>query len=57
MGDKYYMILKIKCPNCDENLILNIQGNKVVSVLVDTTSYVSDKDIKDVLKKNNIEFG
>ena len=51
------MILKIKCPNCDENLILNIQGNKVVSVLVDTTFYISDKEIKDVLKKNNIEFG
>jgi len=47
----------IRCPSCDENLIINTQDGEVVSITVDTTFYVSDEEIKDVLKEHNIEFG
>lgn len=51
------MILKIKCPECNQNLTIYIKKDQVVSVEFDGTIKLSDDEIKNVLNSLNIEFG
>ena len=51
------MILKIKCPNCNEQLIITTKRNKIISISLDGTTNVSQEEIKNILNNMGIEFG
>ena len=51
------MILSIKCPECNKQLNINIENDKVISISLDGTIHLSDDEIKTILNDMNIEFG
>jgi len=51
------MKISINCPNCNEKIEIEILKKKVVSVKIDTTFYVSEKEISNALQEHGIEFG
>ena len=51
------MILSIKCPNCNEQLNIEIINEEVTSVEINGTIHLSDDEIKTILQSMHIEFG
>lgn len=51
------MILKIKCPNCDSKLNINIVDDEVVSIELDEHIETSQDIITVMLQEKGIEFG
>ena len=51
------MILTIKCPECNSDITIHIENDKVISVGVNGTIKLSDEEIKRVLSELNIELG
>lgn len=51
------MIISLNCPSCNENIQINIENNKIVSVSIGTNLETSEEKIKKVLSEKGIEFG
>lgn len=50
--------IKITCLHCNENMLVNIDDKfNVISIECEHDDELSDVEIKQVLNKNNIEFG
>lgn len=50
------MIININCPHCGEKITLEIKNNKIVNVFKEGNE-LSEKEIAQILKNNNIELG
>ena len=51
------MIIKIKCTECNNDLLVDVVDNKIVSVQKDRYIYLSDDEIANILSSMNIELG
>lgn len=49
--------IKIKCPECCKDLILDIDNNEIVSVEIGETIILSQEQIKNLLDDMGLVFG
>lgn len=51
------MIVSINCPECNSNLKIQIENNKVILVSINDVVERSELKIAETLRVHNIEFG